>query len=143
MKTYDFINKNIGNLVYITGDRDLGMDGELRKLIHDKTILILVKLTKAGRAYLKDANGKFYSVPARNVREATELFDMSKKVPIFYSMKNLMDHIAKYGMLTDEEILKMSSNEVGIDAEEYFTIMLEKELCKSAIYSIIEKLEKI
>jgi hypothetical protein len=63
------LKKNIGNRVYVTGDRDLAFNGELRKIISNKTELTIVKLTKSGMAYLVDDEGKFYTVPPRNVRE--------------------------------------------------------------------------
>lgn len=69
MKNHEFIEKNIGNRVYVTGDRDLAFNGELRKIISNKTELMIVKLTKGGMAYLVDDEGKFYTVPPRNVRE--------------------------------------------------------------------------
>lgn len=68
MKTLDFINQNIGGKVYITGERDLGMNSELRKFIYNKTEFILVRLTKKGMAYLESEDGKHYIVPPRNVR---------------------------------------------------------------------------
>jgi hypothetical protein len=67
MSGYDFILNNIGNKVYITGDGDLAMCGEFRKLIFNKTELTIVKLTKAGLAYLVDDNKQYYSVPIKNV----------------------------------------------------------------------------
>lgn len=73
MKNHDFINSNIGNQVYITSDGDLAMCSEFRSLIFNKTTLTIVKLTKGGKAYLKDLSGNFYSVPPRNVREISEL----------------------------------------------------------------------
>ena len=74
MKTYDFINSNIGNDVYITPDRDLAFRGELKPLIFNKTKLKLIKLTKHGMAYLQDEKtGYFYSVQPSNVREYSEL----------------------------------------------------------------------
>lgn len=70
MKNYDFIHANIGNSVYLTADGDLGMEGgKIKQYIREKTPLTLIKLTKAGKAYLKDSNGEFLSVPTRNVRE--------------------------------------------------------------------------
>ena len=69
MKNHDFIKTNIGAEVYITGDGDLGMDYSLRRLIFNKEVLEIIKLTKSGMAYLKDKQGNFYSVPPRNVRE--------------------------------------------------------------------------
>lgn len=70
MTTEKFINENIGNLVYVTGDRDLAFRGELREIIFKKTKLRLVKMTKSGMAYLHDENkNKYYSVPPKNVRE--------------------------------------------------------------------------
>lgn len=69
MKNHDFINLNVGKKVYITGDGDLGMKRELRRLIFYKTELKLLKLTKAGMAHLYDEETKLkYSVPPRNVR---------------------------------------------------------------------------
>lgn len=69
MKAHDFIRESIGCKVYITGDGDLAMNGELRHLIFNKTELTIVKLTRGGMAYLTDGKGKFYSVPPKNVRE--------------------------------------------------------------------------
>lgn len=68
MTTYDFILNNIGSSVYITGDRDLAFNGELKPLIQNKTELTIVKLTKKGMALLTDGK-KTYSVPPSNVRE--------------------------------------------------------------------------
>lgn len=68
MKNYEFIEKNIGATVYVTRDGDLGFCGALRKIIFNKSPLTIIKLTKAGMAYLQDDNGIFYSVPPRNVR---------------------------------------------------------------------------
>jgi hypothetical protein len=69
MNTYDFIRANIGNKVYVTGDGDLGMCGELRKFIFNKTEFTLIRLTRGGMAILSDDNGKEFSVPPSNVRE--------------------------------------------------------------------------
>ncbi len=72
MKTHEFIEKNIGNKVYVTGDGDLAFNGGLRKIISSKTRTIeltIVKLTKGGMAYLMDDENNFYTVPPRNVRE--------------------------------------------------------------------------
>lgn len=72
MKNHDFINSNIGEQVYVTGDGDLAMNSEFRNIIFNKTTLTIVKLTRGGKAYLKDSYGHFYSVPPRNVREISE-----------------------------------------------------------------------
>ena len=69
MKNNEFIQKNIGGRVYVTGDGDLAIHAELRKIIFNKTELRIVKLTKGGMAYLSDDDNNFYSVPPRNVRE--------------------------------------------------------------------------
>ena len=69
MKNHEFIQKNIGNKVYVTGDGDLGFDYNLRRIIFNKTELTIVKLTKSGLAYLVDDNMNYYAVPPRNVRE--------------------------------------------------------------------------
>ena len=72
MKNHDFIKQNIGAKVYVTGDGDLAFSGELRKIISTgsyRVELKIVKLTKAGMAYLVDDDGNYYTVPPRNVRE--------------------------------------------------------------------------
>ena len=70
MTTKDFIDQAIGKMVYVTGDRDLAMCREFRKIIFDKTELRLIKWTRGGLAYLHDeAENKYYSVPPSNVRE--------------------------------------------------------------------------
>lgn len=73
MKEYDFINSNIGKKVYLTSEGDLAMGMEYRQFIYNnkERYLTLIKLTKGGMAYLLGDNGKYYSVPPRNVR----LFD--------------------------------------------------------------------
>ena len=58
----------IGSRVYITGDRDLAMQRNLRQLILNKTELTIARLTQGGEAYLMDSDGWYYSVPARNVK---------------------------------------------------------------------------
>jgi len=70
MKNHEFIEKNIGNLVYITGEGDLAIHAELRDIIHNKTPLRIIKLTRGGLAYLQDEKTKrFYTVPPKNVQE--------------------------------------------------------------------------
>lgn len=74
MTTKDFIEQAIGEKVYLTGDRDLGIHGELRQLIFNKSPLTLIKLTKAGKAYVKnEETNEYYSVPPTNIREIDEL----------------------------------------------------------------------
>lgn len=67
MNSQDFIKENIGKKVYVTGRGDLAICSEFRKIIFNKTELEIIKLTKAGLAYLVDSEGVFYSVPPRNV----------------------------------------------------------------------------
>ena len=67
MNTYDFIKANIGNTVSISGDRDLGMNGDLKSHIRNKTKFTLTRLTKGGMAIVSDINGKEYSVPPSNI----------------------------------------------------------------------------
>ena len=69
MKTFDFINSNIGNKVYITNHGDLAIDPTLRKLIVNKTELTLKSLTRGGRAIVSENNGKVHSIPPKNIRE--------------------------------------------------------------------------
>lgn len=67
MKQED-IKNNIGSKVYITGDRDLAMQRNLRQLILNKTELTIARLTQSGEAYLMDSDGRYYSAPTRNVK---------------------------------------------------------------------------
>jgi hypothetical protein len=67
MKTLDWLSQNIGNKAIINGSGDLGMDREFRTLIFNKTELTIVKITRGGMVYLRDENGKFYTVPPRNI----------------------------------------------------------------------------
>jgi hypothetical protein len=74
MTTKDFINQAIGNMVYVTGDRDLAFCGELRQIIFNKTKLRLIKWTKSGMVYLHDeTEDKYYTVPPTNVREIEDI----------------------------------------------------------------------
>ena len=66
--TQEDIKNNIGSKVYITGDRDLAMQRNLRQLILNKTELTIARLTQGGEAYLMDSDGRYYSVPVRNVK---------------------------------------------------------------------------
>jgi hypothetical protein len=67
MTAHEFIKQNIGNKVYVSGERDLAFNGELRKIIFNKTELTIVKLTRGGMAHLVDSDNKFYTVPPSNV----------------------------------------------------------------------------
>lgn len=69
MKTFDWINSIIGNTVYINGDGDLGMDGQLRQLIFNKTKLTLLRITKKGLVEVMDTDGNLYYVRAKNISE--------------------------------------------------------------------------
>jgi hypothetical protein len=44
MTTKDFIDQAIGKMVYVTGDRDLAFNGDLRKIIFNKIIHIPFEL---------------------------------------------------------------------------------------------------
>lgn len=70
MKNQDFINSNIGNKVYVNGNWDLAFNGELRPIINNLELdLVIVKLTKKGDAYLySEQNKLFYTVPIQNIR---------------------------------------------------------------------------
>lgn len=67
LNNLDFIEKNIGNRAFISGDGDLALCGEFREAIFKKTKFTIVKLTKKGMAYLMDDYNNFYNVPPRNV----------------------------------------------------------------------------
>jgi hypothetical protein len=74
MTTKDFIDQAIGEMVYVTGDRDLAFDGGLRKIIFNKTELRLLKWTKGGKVYLhNETENIYYTVPPSNIRESREL----------------------------------------------------------------------
>ena len=79
MTTEKFIKQAIGNIVYVIGDGDLAFNGGLRSIIFNKTPLKLIKVTKAGYAYLFDETiNKYYSVPPRNVREIDNMREIDK-----------------------------------------------------------------
>jgi len=61
------VRLNRSEIVYINGIGDLGINVELRGLIQKKTPLVICKLTKGGMAYLLDDDGKYYTVPPKNV----------------------------------------------------------------------------
>jgi len=66
----EYVNTLIDKIVYVDGYRDLAMDGVLKPIILNKTPLKLIKITRAGMAYLFDeAKNKHYSVPPRNIAE--------------------------------------------------------------------------
>lgn len=81
MKLLDYLRSNAGKTVYITGDGDLMMDGELRPLIRNKTPLILEKISRGGKACVLEGK-KRYVVPPRNVRI---IQDESKRLSEFSS----------------------------------------------------------
>lgn len=61
------VDKHIGQRVRVNGSRDLFFCGELRPIINNDSIeLIIVKRTKRGLIYLQ-ADKKFYAVPPHNV----------------------------------------------------------------------------
>ena len=60
------VENNIGNTVLLNSDRDLGMDGELRKPLYNKTPLTIVKLTRGGLVHLTDGK-RFYTVRSGNI----------------------------------------------------------------------------
>lgn len=63
---------------------------------------------------------------------------------LFPTQIDLMNHLAEYGTLTDENIiLKNTSIYGGIDVESILSTMLERDFCKDAINNIIEALNKI
>lgn len=95
MKNIEFINKNIGNIVYLTETSPtfvvstFGKYKQLHKYTLDrfavemstKSELRIVKMTKAGLALLKDKHNNFYSVPPRMVREVSNYPDMWDYIP--------------------------------------------------------------
>lgn len=56
-----------GNTVYIHHRRDIVMYSEIRQLVYSRVPLTLIKLTKGERAYLRDSEGEFYSVPPSTI----------------------------------------------------------------------------
>lgn len=80
MKLLDYLRINAGKMVYITGDGDLMMDGELRPLIRNKTPLILEKISRGGKACVLEGK-KRYVVPPRNVRIIQDEIKRLSEVP--------------------------------------------------------------
>ena len=80
MKTHDFINTHIGEEVYIKANPEYihSMGGKIWIFTCGKDRkpqrgLRIVKLTKAGMAYLYDCWGEYFSIPPRYVRLLNEL----------------------------------------------------------------------
>lgn len=68
MVNQEQIKENIGKQVTLNGYGDLGMERHLRYFInHSENPLTIIKLTKSGMAYLQYENGKYYSIPPKNV----------------------------------------------------------------------------
>lgn len=59
---------------------------------------------------------------------------------IFPTTLDLMNHLSDYGNLSDEDIFKRSSNGMGVDITQLFELMIERDICKSAIQNIITEL---
>jgi hypothetical protein len=63
---------------------------------------------------------------------------------LFNSYGELLRHLAEYGTLTDDEIIKRSTSPYGgIDVEECLFIMLERDFCKGANENIVKQLKNI
>ncbi len=55
---------------------------------------------------------------------------------IFPTNKDLMNHLANFGTLTDDEIELRCTNKYGIDAQQMIELILERDICKTAIDNI-------
>lgn len=62
----DEVPQHIGKQVTLNGSGDLGIYFDLRVLIHNKTPLTIVKVTKSGRVYLQ-LSKEFVTVDAANI----------------------------------------------------------------------------
>ena len=62
---------------------------------------------------------------------------------IFTSQSELLNHLAEYAMLTDDEILTRSSNDNGLDACEALLLHAERDFCKSCNDTIVDKLKHL
>ena len=58
-------------------------------------------------------------------------------------MNNFLEHLSEYANLSDEQIKERASTGYAIDIPEYFSILIERDLCKSVINNIIERLQCI
>jgi len=56
-------------------------------------------------------------------------------------MISYLNHILEYAKLTDDEIIERCGA-FGIDVEAALTMMIERDLCKSALENIITELKK-
>lgn len=105
MKAHDFINKNIGRKVYLTGRRDIGIDSSLRKFIipdmnknvynSQQQYLTILKLTKSGMAYLLGEDGLHYSVRPTNVRLATETETYQRRIMEMEAKDEVIKYMVK------------------------------------------------
>jgi hypothetical protein len=62
---------------------------------------------------------------------------------LFPTQLDLMNHLAEYGMLTDDQIIERASQGGGLDAEEALTLTCERDFCKGAIDNIVGELSKL
>ena len=63
----DDVENHVDEIVTINNKGDITFEDEIRNLVYNKTLLRLVKLTKAGLAYVETPDKKCYSIPPRNV----------------------------------------------------------------------------
>ena len=57
------------------------------------------------------------------------------------NQSDLLKHLAFWHNKTDDECIKMATNENGVDAEQALTNILERDFCTSVNNSVIEGLK--
>lgn len=62
---------------------------------------------------------------------------------LFPTQTDLLNHLSEFGTMTDEQIIKKTSQGGGIDAEYALTLFAERDFCKRVIDNIINELLKI
>lgn len=64
----DEVTLHLCERVHINGNGDLGMCSELKPFIYNENrFMLILKLTKGGMVYLEGDDGKYYSIPPKNI----------------------------------------------------------------------------
>lgn len=58
---------------------------------------------------------------------------------LFPNIPDLLNHLAEYGMLTDEQIHERCSDNGSINAECELTMMMERDFCKEVNDNVISR----
>lgn len=60
-----------------------------------------------------------------------------------YELKEFLNHLSYWHNKTDDECIKLASNENGMDAEQALLNMLERDFCTEINNDIVQELNKL